>query len=628
MRGVIHSVVAVLVLAGLALPAGAQRLDPAKWTLAVEPAAAAPGGTVLAKLTAKLEPGWHLYSLSTPRPSIPTTIKLVDPALAGKVTLYQPPFKKFTDPNGIDTETYEDSVTFLAEIALNPDLKAGKADMALEARYSVCDDKRCLPPVKRQAAAPLTIDLAARPAAVAIPAGYATPQPPAVKAAPAPAPRAMDQDLAQFLLIAFGFGLAAIFTPCVFPMIPITMSFFLNKQSGTRGAAIFQAATFCLGIIVLFSAIGLILTTALGPFAVVQLGSNIWVNLFISAIFFVFGLSLLGAFEITLPSGLLTRLDKASSRGGLLGTLVMGLAFSLTSFACIGPFVGPLLAAAAAGGGARPALGMVAFASGLSAPFFFLALFPSYLKRLPRSGNWMARVKVVMGFVILAAMLKYLSNVDLVLQTNFLTRERFLAAWIVLFALDGLYLLGFLRLEGISKDDPLGVGRLLFAVLFLAFAISLVPGIYGGRLGEIDAYVPLPSESAVKGAGGGESLVWMKNDLPGALDKARRENKLVFVNFTGYACTNCHWMKANMFPRPEIQAALKDFVLVELYTDGTDAASEANQKLQDSKFQTIAIPFYAILDPDQRVIASFDRLTKDPGEYLAFLQKGSGTKRA
>jgi thiol:disulfide interchange protein DsbD len=410
-------------------------------------------------------------------------------------------------------------------------------------------------------------------------------------------------------------------------MIPITMSFFLNRQSAARGAALFQAAVFCLGIIVLFSSIGVLLTAALGPFAVVQLGSSIWVNLFISAIFLVFGLSLLGAFEITLPSGLLTRLDRASSRGGVLGTMVMGLAFSLTSFACIGPFVGPLLASAAAGGGARPALGMVAFASGLSSPFFFLALFPSYLQRLPKSGHWMARVKVAMGFVILAWMLKYLSNVDQVLQTNFLTRERFLAAWIVLFALDGLYLLGFLRLEGISKDDPLGVGRLLAGAAFLIFAVSLVPGIYGGRLGEIDAYVPLASPDA-RAAAGAEPLPWIKNDLPAALEKARREGKLVFVNFTGYACTNCHWMKSNMFPRPEIQAALKGMVLVELYTDGADAASDANQKLQDSKFKTIAIPFYAILDPDQRVVATFDRLTKNPQEYLAFLQKGGSGRPA
>jgi thiol:disulfide interchange protein DsbD len=231
-----------------------------------------------------------------------------------------------------------------------------------------------------------------------------------------------------------------------------------------------------------------------------------------------------------------------------------------------------------------------------------------------------------MGFVILAAMLKYLSNVDQVLQWNLLTRERFLAAWVVLFSLPGLYLLGFLRMEGIERDEPVGIGRLLTGAFFLIFAISLTPGMLGGRLGEIDAYVPLPAETLRGGAGSEAGLRWIRNDLPAALEQARRENKKVFVNFTGYACTNCHWMKSNMFPRPEIAAALKEFVLVELYTDGTDAASEANQKLQESRFQTVAIPFYAILDTDERVVATFDRLTKDPREYLTFLEKGLSAK--
>jgi thiol:disulfide interchange protein DsbD len=422
--------------------------------------------------------------------------------------------------------------------------------------------------------------------------------------------------------LAFGAGLLAIFTPCVFPMIPITMSFFLNKPSATRRDGVFQAAVFCLGIIVLFSGIGLLTTTLLGPFGVVQLGSNPWVNTFIACVFLVFGLSLLGAFEITLPSGLLTWLDSASQRSGaVFGALLMGLTFSLTSFACVGPFVGPLLAASAQEGGVRPLLGMAAFSSGLAAPFFLLAIFPGFLKRMPRSGGWLPRVKVVMGFVVLAAMLKYVASVDQVMQWNFLTRERFLAAWVVLFAMAGLYLLGFLRMEGVSPDESLGLGRLLTGALFLAFAISLIPGMFGGKLGELDAYVPVPSESAAS-AGNGSALVWMKNDYRGALARARSEGKLVFVNFTGYACTNCHWMKANMFPRPEIAAAMKEYVLLELYTDGSDAAADENQKVQDSKFKTIAIPFYAILDPDEKVIASFPGSTRSPQDYLDFLKKG------
>jgi thiol:disulfide interchange protein DsbD len=410
-------------------------------------------------------------------------------------------------------------------------------------------------------------------------------------------------------------------------MIPITMSFFLNRPSGSRRESITQALIFCMGIVVLFSGLGLLATAVLGPFGIVQLGSNPWVNGFIAAIFLAFGLSLLGAFEITIPSSLLTRLDRASQNGGTAGTLVMGLTFSLASFACVGPFVGTLLAASVQGGPMRPLTGMVAFASGLALPFFLLAIFPSYLKKLPKSGGWLARVKVVMGFVILAAMLKYLSSVDQVLQWNALTRERFLALWIVLFAMAGLYLLGYVRLEGVSKDEPLGLWRLLIGISFLAFALSLAPGMFGGKLGELDAYVPLPAGSSGFSAPG-ESLTWTKDQFPEAIAKARQENKLVFVNFTGYACTNCHWMKANMFTRPEIRAALQNFVLLDLYTDGSDEASRLNGELEEKTFGTAAIPFYAIYDTQGKVLASFPGLTRNPKEFLAFLNTPSSVNTA
>jgi len=205
-------------------------------------------------------------------------------------------------------------------------------------------------------------------------------------------------------------------------------------------------------------------------------------------------------------------------------------------------------------------------------------------------------------------------------------RERFLAAWIVLFALPGLYLLGLLRMEGIKADEPAGAGRLLSGAAFLIFAISLIPGMSGAKLGDLDAYVPLASQESVGGPGGSNTggLAWMKNQYRDALDRARREGKKVLINFTGYACTNCHWMKANMFTKPEIAAAMNGYVLLELYTDGTDAASEENQKLQLAKFKTVAIPYYAIVDADENVAASFPGLTKDPAEYLAFLAKGGG----
>jgi thiol:disulfide interchange protein DsbD len=274
---------------------------------------------------------------------------------------------------------------------------------------------------------------------------------------------------------------------------------------------------------------------------------------------------------------------------------------------------------------------MLTFATGLAAPFFLLALFPSYLKKLPRSGGWMSRVKIVLGFIVLAVMLKYLSNVDQVLQTHWLTRERFLAAWIILFALPGLYLLGLIPMEGIKRDAQLGVSRTLIAALFLIFSISLIPGLFGAHLGDLDAFVPEGSGSPFGGPATATAATAsnFKNDLAGALTAAGQQNKLVLINFTGYACTNCHWMKANMFTRPEIAAVIKDLIVVDLYTDGTDAESEKNQNFEDQKFGTASIPFYAIVDPSQNVVATFPQLTRNPQEFLGFLStKPSGTKIA
>jgi thiol:disulfide interchange protein DsbD len=615
-------------LAAATGPAFAQK-DLVKWSLTLDPSTAPPGSTITGKLEARIDPGWHMYSFTPVKgANIPSTLKVSETSPVSEFKLLQPAPKRAVDPNfDKQTETYEGTVVFLVRMQVKKDAAAGPVEIELQPRYQVCDASHCIPPVTKHVTATLTVDpAAAAPTTAAIPAGYEEPAKAPVESASAAPPG----DLAPFLAVAFGFGLLTIFTPCVFPMIPITMSFFLNRQSGSRRESVTQALIFCLGIIVLFSGLGLAATAILGPFGVVQLGSNPWVNGFIALVFLIFGLSLLGAFEITIPSAVLTRLDRASQKGGIGGTLLMGLTFSLTSFACVGPFVGSLLAASVQGGGLRPLLGMVCFSSGLALPFFFLALFPSYLKRLPKSGGWLARVKVVMGFVILAAMLKYLSSVDQVLQWNLLTRERFLAAWIVLFAMAGLYLLGFVRLEGIKPDEPMGLGRLLTGMAFLIFAISLVPGMFGARLGELDGYVPIAAGGPSLGGGGGSEsrLVWMKNQYREALARARAEGKLVFVNFTGYACTNCHWMKANMFPRPEIAGALGNFVLVELYTDGSDEASQLNQQLQESKFHTIAIPYYAILDPDENVLAKFEAQTRDAGQFLAFIQQGSQAKPA
>ena len=616
MSRIARSAIAFLFLCTSAL---AQKDQHVVWTLSVDPPSVAPGGKTLLKMAGHIDEGWHLYSASSPA-AMPTRIQIAPNAVVEKYRILQPPPKRAFDPNfNSDTETYEGDVAFLLEISVKPDAPAGPVEMALSARYQTCNPKMCVP-TKWSGTAALTVDPAAKTAMPPLPSGYAEPVVPPPPGAAGPAP---TDSLGGFLLVAFGFGLASIFTPCVFPMIPITMSYFLNRPTGGRRESVMQAVVFCLGIIVLFSGLGLAASVVLGPAGVKQLGANKWVNGFIAALFVAFGMSLLGAFEITIPSSILTRLNKSADQGGYAGSLLMGLTFSLSSFACVGPFVGTLLAGSVTGAATRPLFGMLTFATGLALPFFLLALFPGYLKRMPRSGGWLARVKVVMGFVILAASLYYLTKVDQVLQLGWLSRERFLAAWIVLFAMAGLYLLGFLRMEGIKSDEPVGLGRLFCGMAFLIFAISLVPGMSGAKLGDLDAYVPMANSESAAGGEAQAGLVWMKDQYREALDRARREGKLVFVDFTGYACTNCHWMRANMLSKPEIAALLKDFVLVELYTDGTDAASEANQKLQLEKFGTIAEPYYVILDPDEKLIAKFEGVTKDVPEYVAFLKKAA-----
>jgi len=579
------------------------------------------GATVPLRLTAKIEPGWHLYSLTIPKDLYPTKLTLMDNPAVDSYTVYQPPPVRAMDPNLKEmVETYSNQAEFWIPATLKSDA-AGPVELTAQVRYRACDDKQCLNPRTKTA----TFKLTAAAFAPTIeefkaPTGYIEVKPgaPPIERVPEKVPTASaQQGILAFALTAFGFGLAAIFTPCVFPMIPITVSFFLNQRGG-----FVQALVFSLGIVVLFCALGLGVTALAGPIGISQLAGNPWVNAFIAGVFGVFALSLLGAFEITLPSSLLTKLDSASRRGGYLGTLLMGLTFSLTSFACVGPFVGPLLASSVQAQGAQPVVGMAAFATGLASPFFFLAAFPSYLKKLPKSGGWMARVKVVMGFVLLAVMLKYLSNIDQVLQSNLLTRERFLAAWFVLFAMAGLYLLGLLRLEGIESEDKLGIGRLSFAALFLIFAVSLLPGMFGAPLGELEAYVPAATGGISGNNATAGGLQWMKNDYRAALDRGRQENKLVLVTFTGYACSNCHWMKANLFPRPEIADIAKDLVLVELYTDGSDAASEENARLEDTKFATTSTPWFILLDANENVLAT-SGYTRDTQEFLAFLRTRS-----
>jgi thiol:disulfide interchange protein len=606
-----------VIMAALASGALAQSSnpDPVQWSLSSDVTKAPPGSTVTLRLTAKIDSGWHLYSLTKLPDIIPTTISFADAPAVESFEVQQPkPVVKNEPLFGHDVEMYFDQAVFLVQAHLKQDVMPGDVPITAQVRYQTCNDRECKPPKKKTASFTLTIDPSA-------PVPVVSTTPPVTPEVPA----APSQGLGAFLFLAFGGGLISVFTPCVFPMIPITVSFFLNQRGG-----ILQAVVFSLGIVTLFCALGFGVTAAVGPFGVSQLASNPWVNGFIAVVFGAFALSLLGAFEITLPSGMLTKLDMASRRGGYVGTLLMGLTFSLSSFACVGPLVGSLLVSSAQSKGLQPVLGMASFATGLASPFFFLAAFPSYLKKLPKSGGWLMRVKVVMGFVLLAFLFKYLSNIDEVLQLGLLTRERVLAAWLVLIAMPGLYLLGLLRLEGVEANERLGIGRLLTACAFLIFAFTLLPGMFGARLGWIDSYLPAASDNGTRGgsnvAASGPS--WIKDDLPKALAQAKAENKLVLVNFSGYSCTNCKWMDANVFPRPEILDAVNGLVPVELFIDGTDKASEDNGKFEEDRFKVASMPYYALIDADQNIVATFGDRATDPQQFLSFLKTKPGLKRS
>jgi thiol:disulfide interchange protein len=487
-------------------------------------------------------------------------------------------------------------------------------------RYQVCSDRICLPPANREAKAEIAIRDGAPAQGFSAPAGY---QKVSIQSASLDTRAGGTLDL-HFVLLALGLGFAALFTPCVFPLIPLTVSYFLDPKEGGRAQTIRRALLFGAGIVLFFASLGYAASAVAGPFGVVELASNPWVNLTIAMVFGAIAISMLGGFEFGLPSGLLTSLDGASRRGGLVGTTLLGLTFSLTSFACVGPFMGTLLAASIQTAGWTPLIGMTAFALGLATPFVLLALFPALLHRLPRNGGWLERVKVVSGFVTLAVMFKYLTTADQVLQLHLLTRERFIAIWFALFLITAFYLLGLLRISGDDGGNTVGLVRVFTGVAVLAFAVSILPGLWGGRLGDLDAFIPPATESGIApGTPGGviaTSPVWIQNRYDDALAQARREGKPLLVSFSGYACTNCHWAKANLFPDSRVAAALENYVRVELYTDGTDEASHRNQQFEEQRFSTVALPFYSVIDPaNERAVAEQAGLTKDPAMFVRFL---------
>ncbi len=422
---------------------------------------------------------------------------------------------------------------------------------------------------------------------------------------------------AGFFWLAASTGLLSLLTPCVFPMIPVTVAYFStpNHKPSLR-----RAFVFALGIVATFTILGLVLAAVFGAAGLTRFAADPWVNLVLASLFLLFAANLFGRFEIATPWRVTTAADRAAraaTPGSSFGALVMGATFTLTSVTCTAPFVGTLLVLASQGSWATPIAGMLVYSTAFALPFFLLAAGPGLVSHLPRAGEWMRTLRVLIGLLEVGAAIKFVSNADLVLGWGIFTRNVVLIGWSALALIGAAYLgrnlVGSRRLE----RNPLR-----FAPIFAALALAawLASGVGGRTLPQVEAFLP-PAVPTALASASGEAPAWLLNDFAGAQSAARSSGKLVFVDFTGYTCTNCRWMEANIFTRPDVSAELGQFVLSRLYTDGEGAIYEQQQAFQEEKFGTVALPLYAVVDRDGKVRATFSGLTRDPAAFIAFLRR-------
>jgi thiol:disulfide interchange protein len=480
--------------------------------------------------------------------------------------------------------------------------------------------------------------------------------------------RISNKSLLTIFIIAFFSGFAALLTPCVFPMIPMTVSFF-TKQSKSKATGIKNAVIYGISIVLIYVVLGLLVSAIFGADALNALSTNVWFNIIFFLLLIIFAVSFLGAFEIVLPSSWGTKVDAQADRGGIIGIFFMALALAIVSFSCTGPIVGTLLVEAAAGGNqVGPIVGMLGFSLALAIPFALFAAFPGWLNSLPKSGGWLNTVKVVLGFLELALAFKFLSNADLVLQLHWLEREVFLAIWIAIFGVLALYLFGKIQLPHDSPLTHISVGRLSLGLASLMFTIYMIPGLWGAPLNLISAFPPAQhySESPYGvgftklGSGSGTSESHSKipdgahimaphtilafNDYYKGLAYAKKVNKPVMLDFTGHACVNCRKMEQNVWAKDKILPILKgDVVLISLYVDDKRPlpnGEEIESKLRPGKklkyigqkwseFQTIkfganAQPFYVLMDHHEENLNEPAGYTPDVEEYHTWLKEGIG----
>ncbi len=612
-------------------------LPQVQWSATLRPTDVRRGESAQIVVTAKIPKNWHLYSTTTPKGGpIATTLQIAPSKfiVASGAPLQSKPKTAFDKGFKLNVETFEGAATFVLPIQIAASVPSQFA-IQITTRSMICSDTTCLPP--RNETILLNLQLQNGKARVERlqPIVQIPPQiPPQSKTAisstrsvPAASDsandiavqvrRAQNSGVGAFLLLSLVTGFAALLTPCVFPMIPLTVSVFAKKESDESKRDFRAPFAYCLGIVGTFTLIGLLVSAVFGASGITRLAANPFLNLAMATLFVVLALNLFGVFEIVVPHRVL---DVVQTRGknGLAAPLLMGLAFTLTSFTCTVPFVGTLLVATSKGSTWWPLLGMLAFSSSFASPFFLLALFPQWLSRLPKAGNWMVSFKATLGFLELAAALKFLSQADYVWNLGVLTRPIFLSLWSTLAFVAGFYLLRWLRLPHDASRGNGGFVRRGLGLAFCAVGVWLLAGMNRSSLGVLDAYAP-PANYGSRLVNA-NAMQWLDN-YDTAVARAISENKPLLINFTGYACTNCRVMESQVLPLPQVRREIENFVAVELYTDGTDDKSRRNSALQQAKFGTVALPLYVVVSPQGKELARLEGLHQNPQDFVDFLQR-------
>ena len=626
-----------------------QILEPVEWSTSVEKIS---DDTYILVSKTNIEKGWHLYAQDVPEDGpIPTTFSY---NLDEEVVLLG--LTKELEGHIVDDPVFLMKIKYFEEYAeFRQAIKVSNNRLSSvlgEVEFMVCDDTRCLPPSYVDLEFNLNEAILIDAKVDALDENLSTNV--SVKK------QNDKKGLWSIFIIAFLSGFAALLTPCVFPMIPMTVSFF-TKQSKSKALGIRNAIIYGISIVIIYVLLGSMVTAIFGADVLNALATNVWFNVVFFVLLLVFAFSFLGAFEIVLPNSWANKVDRQADRGGLIGIFFMALALAIVSFSCTGPIVGTLLVESASKGGIAPIVGMLGFSLAIALPFALFAAFPGWLNSLPKSGGWLNTVKVVLGFLELALAFKFLSNADLVLQLHWLERELFIAIWIAIFGVMALYLLGKIQLPHDGPSGPISVGRLCLGLVTLAFTIYMIPGLWGAPLDLISAFPPPQSYSeSPYGVGNSQSSgvsvlhedlpdgghllaphqILAFNDYDKGLSYAKSVGKPVLIDFTGWACVNCRKMEQNVWVVPQVLDILKNkVVLISLYVDDKRALDQhipsalkpgkqlkyIGQKwseLQTLRYKTNTQPYYVIMDHDEQTLIEPVGYTPDVDTYFKWMTQG------